>query len=319
MKFSIIIPVYNVEKYVEKCLKSIDNQSYQKFEAIIVNDGSKDKSDSIIKKYIKDKKQFIYLTKENGGLSDARNFGIKYASGDYIIFLDSDDYIEQDLLKNLNAILSLKKHDMVRYGLKIVDDSGNLLKSVSNINYNGNKKNIAISKILNSEFVEPAWLYAYNLNFWKKNNFEYQKGKIHEDYGLTPLILSKAQTIGFLDYNGYNYVQRENSIMNQTDYKKIQKRVNDFKEQYLNLIDKIPANTKSNKLIISFLSEALIYKGRELKENDRDKFIIFLKEKKVINYIYASNLKKALMKIYLKINLKTHLSKLNKQFYKMEE
>ena len=93
MKFSIIVPVYNVEKYVEKCLKSIDNQSYQKFEAIIVNDGSKDKSDSIIKKYIKDKKQFIYLTKENGGLSDARNFGIKYASGDYIIFLDSYDYI----------------------------------------------------------------------------------------------------------------------------------------------------------------------------------------------------------------------------------
>lgn len=319
MKFSIIVPVYNVEKYVEKCLKSIDNQSYQKFEAIIVNDGSKDKSDSIIKKYIKDKKQFTYLTKENGGLSDARNFGIKYASGDYIIFLDSDDYLEPDLLKKLNSILSLKKHDIVRYGLKIVDDSGNLLKSVSNINYNGNKKNIAISKILNSEFVEPAWLYAYNLNFWKKNNFEYQKGKIHEDYGLTPLILSKAQTIGFLDYNGYNYVQRENSIMNQIDYKKIQKRVNDFKEQYLNLIDKIPANTKSNKLIISFLSEALIYKGRELKENDRDKFIIFLKEKKVINYIYASNLKKALMKIYLKVNLKTHLSKLNKQFYKMEE
>ena len=319
MKFSIIVPVYNVEKYVEKCLKSIDNQSYQKFEAIIVNDGSKDKSDSIIKKYIKDKKQFTYLTKENGGLSDARNFGIKYASGDYIIFLDSDDYLEPDLLKKLNSILSLKKHDIVRYGLKIVDDSGNLLKSVSNINYNGNKKNIAISKILNSEFVEPAWLYAYNLNFWKKNNFEYQKGKIHEDYGLTPLILSKAQTIGFLDYNGYNYVQRENSIMNQTEYKKIQKRVNDFKEQYLNLIDKIPANTKSNKLIISFLSEALIYKGRELKENDRDKFIIFLKEKKVINYIYASNLKKALMKIYLKVNLKTHLSKLNKQFYKMEE
>ena len=319
MKFSVIIPVYNVEKYVEKCLKSIDNQSYQRFEAIIVNDGSKDKSDSIIKKYIKGKKQFIYLTKENGGLSDARNFGIKYASGDYIIFLDSDDYIEQDLLKNLNAILSLKKHDIVRYGLKIVDDNGNLLKSVSNIIYNVNNKNIAISKILNSEFVEPAWLYAYNLNFWKKNKFEYQKGKIHEDYGLTPLILSKAQTIGFLDYNGYNYVQRENSIMNQTDYKKNQKRVNDFKEQYLNLIDEIPANTKLNKLIIGFLSEALIYKGRELNENDRKKFIIFLKERKVINYIYISNLKKALMKIYLKVNLKTHLSKLNKQFYKMEE
>lgn len=319
MKFSIIVPVYNVEKYVEKCLESVNNQTYQDYEVIIVNDGSKDKSDLIIKKYIKDKNKFIYLTKENGGLSDARNYGIKYTQGDYIIFLDSDDYIEKDLLKELNTVLSQQEYDIVRYGMKLVDDNGNLLKLVNNITYKGNNKNTAILEIINSEFVEPAWLYTYNLKFWKKNNFQYQKGKIHEDYGLTPLILSKAKTIGFLDYHGYNYVQRENSIMSQTDYKKIQKRVKDFKDQYLNLIDEIPANSKSNKLIISFISEALIYKGRELNDDDRKDFIKFLKKNKVIANIYNLNLKKTLTKYYLKLNLKKRLAKLSKQFYKTED
>ena len=319
MKFSIIVPVYNVEKYVEKCLESVNNQTYQDYEVIIVNDGSKDKTDLIIKKYIKDKNKFIYLTKENGGLSDARNYGIKYTQGDYIIILDSDDYIEKDLLKELNTVLSQQEYDIVRYGMKLVDDNGNLLKLVNNITYKGNNKNTAILEIINSEFVEPAWLYTYNLKFWKKNNFQYQKGKIHEDYGLTPLILSKAKTIGFLDYHVYNYVQRENSIMSQTDYKKIQKRVKDFKDQYLNLIDEIPANSKSNKLIISFISEALIYKGRELNDDDRKDFIKFLKKNKVIANIYNLNLKKTLTKYYLKLNLKKRLAKLSKQFYKTED
>ena len=313
MKFSIIIPVYNVEKYIEKCLKSINLQSYQKFEAIIINDGSKDSSDKIIKKYIKNKNNFIYLTKENGGLSDARNYGLQYVTGDYILFVDSDDYIEPDLLKKLNHILLDKQYDIVRYGLKIVDENDKILK------YIGQDKTTAIKKIIHSEFVEPAWLYAYNSIFWRKNKFQYQKGRIHEDFGLTPLILSKAQSIGFLGYNGYNYVQRENSIMKQTEYEKILKRVNDFKEQYLDLINKIPSKTKSNKLIISFLSEALIYKGRELKKEDRKKYIKFLKKEKVIYNIYNTNIKKIIMKIYLKRNLESHLEKLSKQFYMEEE
>src|SRR5699024_10944371 len=105
------------------------------------------------------------------------------------------------------------------------------------------------------------------------------------------------------DYAGYNYVNRENSIMNQIEYSKIIKRVKDFKEQYICLIKKIKPNSKKNKLIISFISEALIYKARELNDQDRPKMIEFIKKEKVIDKIYALNIKKFLQKQYLKLNL----------------
>ena len=104
MKFSIIIPVYNVEAYISKCLDSIKNQSYDNYEVIIVNDGTKDNSVNVIDKYLSDNRFKLY-NKENGGLSSARNYGIKYVTGDYILFIDSDDYIERDLLNNFNNIL----------------------------------------------------------------------------------------------------------------------------------------------------------------------------------------------------------------------
>ena len=96
MKFSIIVPVYNVEKYLKRCLDSIQNQTYDNFEVIIVNDGSPDHSQEIIDEYVKHDDRFLSYQKENGGLSDARNYGVKYATGDYLLFVDSDDYVSSD-------------------------------------------------------------------------------------------------------------------------------------------------------------------------------------------------------------------------------
>ena len=100
-KVSVIVPVYNVEKYIEKCLNSLVNQTLKDIEIIIVNDGSKDNSDKIIKIYQEKYDNIIYLTKKNGGLSDARNYGIPYAKGEYIAFLDSDDYVENDIYEKM--------------------------------------------------------------------------------------------------------------------------------------------------------------------------------------------------------------------------
>ena len=313
IKYSIVVPIYNVEKYLEKCLDSIKNQTYQNFEVIMVNDGSTDNSNKIMKKFELDNRFKSYY-KENGGLSDARNFGIIKAKGDYLILIDGDDYIEDDLLFQINKELQGKKYDIIRFGLNIVNRKGNIIREVQSIKYHGNNLNVAIQKIITSEYVEPAVLYAYNLQFWKNNNFKYQINRIHEDYGLTPYILSKAKEISFLDYAGYNYVNRENSIMNQIEYSKIIKRVNDFKEQYICLIKKIKPNSKKNKLIISFISEALIYKARELNDQDRPEMIEFIKKEKVIDKIYALNIKKFLQKQYLKLNLDKRLKKLNRQF-----
>ena len=111
-KFSIIVPVYNTEKYLKRCLDSIKSQSFKDYEVIIVNDGSTDNSSDTISKY-----PYKVINQENQGLSMARNNGVKEASGEYLIFLDSDDYIEKNLLKEINNSLS-NSPDLVRYQIK---------------------------------------------------------------------------------------------------------------------------------------------------------------------------------------------------------
>jgi len=100
MKVSVIIPFYNVEKYIRKCLQSLQAQTLQEIEFILVNDGSKDKSESIAKEFLCDSR-FQLLVKKNGGLSDARNYGLQAATGEYIAYLDSDDYVEANMYESM--------------------------------------------------------------------------------------------------------------------------------------------------------------------------------------------------------------------------
>ena len=112
-KVSLIIPVYNVENYIEKCLNSVVNQTLKDMEVIIVNDGSKDLSKQKIQKYLEKYPWIKYLEKENGGLSDARNYGMPYATGKYIAFLDSDDYVEETMYEEMYNIAEKENADMV--------------------------------------------------------------------------------------------------------------------------------------------------------------------------------------------------------------
>ena len=314
MKFSIIIPVYNVEKYIKKCLDSIKSQTYENYEVIIINDGSKENEEKIIKKYLKDER-FSYYKKENGGLSDARNYGVKYATGDYLIFIDSDDYIAKDLLKNLNKSLKKNIVDVLKYSINVVNENGKLLEKIKTNSFNVSNKKEAIKNILKDKYIEPAWMYTYNFKFWKKYDFRYPKGTIHEDFGLTPIILSKAETLASIDYRGYNYVIRSNSIMNQTSYEKIVKRVNDFKNHYLNHKNKLDKNNEIDKLLLGFSAFATIVKGRELNDEDRKEYIRFIKKEKLIQKINNTSLKKFLIKLYLYLFLNVYLTKLNREFY----
>ena len=113
-KVSVIVPFYNVEGYIEKCLETLVNQTLKEIEIILVNDGSTDRSIEIVKKFIKEyPEKIVYLEKENGGLSDARNFGLKHAKGEYIAFVDSDDYIEIDMYENMYNLAEKENSDMV--------------------------------------------------------------------------------------------------------------------------------------------------------------------------------------------------------------
>lgn len=113
-KVSVIVPFYNVELYIEKCMETLTKQTLEDIQIIMVNDGSKDGSEKIVKKFVeKYPNKIIYLEKENGGLSDARNFGIPYATGEYIAFLDSDDYIENNMYEEMYNKAKQEDSDMV--------------------------------------------------------------------------------------------------------------------------------------------------------------------------------------------------------------
>lgn len=309
MKFSIVIPVYNVEKYISKCLESIKNQTYDNFEVIIVNDGSKQNEEKIIKKYLKDSR-FKYIKKENGGISEARNVGIKEISGDYLIFIDSDDYIQKDLLKRFNKELKKNSVDILKYALKTVDEKGNVLNKAVINPFLNIPKSKAIKKILKDEYIDPASIHVYKVDFWKKYDFKFSVGLVHEDFGLIPYILDKAENIISLDYYGYNYVQREASIMSDISYDKILKRVDDFKNHYLN-----HKKTIKNKDLLGYISLATIIKARELNDGDRKEYIKFIRQEKLISKITNISFKRFLMKIYLYLFLEKYLTKLNKEFY----
>ncbi len=305
MKFSIVIPVYNVEKYIAKCLDSIKEQTYDNYEVIIVNDGTKDNSVKIISNYLSDTRFNLY-NKENGGLSDARNYGVKYVTGDYIIFVDSDDYIEKDLLNNLNNILKKKEYDIIKYKINIVDDNSNLIrKELSNLN----SGEINLKEILTFEYSEPAWAYAYNKNFFVKNKFMYSKGRIHEDYGLTPYILIKASSIYYMDYYGYNYVQRENSIVNGGA--KNLKRCEDMLYHFDNLY-KVISNDKSisndsKEIMYSYLANGVILKGGILDKTNLKWYIKQLKKRNITSYLISDTFKRKIKKLFIKLNISAYI------------
>ena len=213
-KFSIIVPVYNVEDYIEKCLDSICNQTFEDFEVIVVNDGTKDNSGYFIDEFAKKDKRIRSFKKRNGGLSSARNFGVKKARGVYILFVDSDDCIEKDLLKKLNAVIEKNKDlDLIRFQINEVNEYTNKSQKLDSTVFDVCSGEVGFVKLTTNSLLEPAWAYAYKSDFFKKYNFMYANGKLHEDFGLTPYIIVKAKKMCSIDYYGYNYLIRENSIM----------------------------------------------------------------------------------------------------------
>lgn len=309
MKFSIIVPVYNVEKYISKCIESIINQTYKNFELIIVNDGSPDNSQKIIDKYVKKDKRIKSFIKENGGLSDARNYGLKYTTGDYLLFVDSDDSIEMKLLEKINSSLSKDKVDILRFECALYNEENVKIQSCSGSNYQNKDVDTCIQELITRKYVEPAWLYCYNIKFWRENNFKYQEGKIHEDFGLTPLILYKAKTISSIDYSGYKYLIRDGSITNSSNYSKTKKAVYDMLEQgkILNKLLEYEEDSIKKKAILNYINESLILKSRELNNCDRKKYISELRKEEINKKIYPYNAKKLLKKIISLISINIYI------------
>lgn len=299
MKFSIIVPVYNVEKYIKKCLDSIDKQTYQNFEVIIVDDGSLDNSTRIIKSFLKNKKNYKYYNKQNGGLSDARNYGLKYVTGDYLLFIDSDDYISKDLLEILNEEINKSNPDIIKFGCNaIINGKKKYYNSNNFANLNPNE---ALKILLKDDLVEPACLYCYKASYWQKYNFKFVKDRLHEDFGLIPLILMNAKKISSIPYIGYNYVIRDNSIMTTADQDKLIKKFNDylyFFKVNIPLIQNCQnINDYNKKLLKSFYANGVIQKLQTLDKKLVKELKKEIKNNKIYDYLIDDTIGRKIKKI----------------------
>ena len=266
IKFSIIVPVYNVEKYLNTCLESIVKQTYNNYEVIIVCDKCDDNSEMIVDYYVK-KYNWKKIHEEYTGLSKARNLGVDEAKGDYLMFLDGDDYLDDHLLETINNLLD-DDTDILRFQVQDVNDK-NIVQHKED-GFRIMKGTEAFNKIIRYHYIENAWAYTYKTSFWKKNNFKFMDGCLAEDYGLTPLVIAKADKIKSISYIGYNYVQRSNSLMTNDDYSKKIKKMDDMLKQSNYEINELKKIDNSEK-IIGFLNNSLIYYSTTLKYKDYKK------------------------------------------------
>ncbi len=297
-KYSIIIPVYNVEKYLKKCLDSVVKQTFKDYEIIIVNDGTKDNSMDIAKDY-----DATIIYQENQGLSAARNTGVRYAKGEYLIFLDSDDYWEPKLLEEIEKSMD-NNPDLVRFQLREVIEDTNEKKDYHEEPFQRKNGVEAFSLICKYHHVEVAWAYAIRKEYYLENKYEFCPGAIHEDFGLIPLVIMKAKRVNSIDYIGYNYLQRKGSIMSNLDYAKTKKKVSDFYRHYLFLTEEIDKTNLDSKTFKSFIANSLVLKISYLKGNDYLEYKKRLEKDKVIDHILADTKTRKMKKILYHISPK---------------
>ena len=213
---SIIVPVYKVERFVRKCIDSILNQTFKDIEIILVDDGSPDNCGQICDDYAKTDKRIRVIHKQNGGLSDARNAGIDIARGEYIAFVDSDDYISPNMYKCLYELIEKNNADIAVCRSVLVNENEDARFENSGIGKKMDNEQALHEMICKRLFTVNAWNKLYKTALFK--DIRYPVGMLYEDLATTYKLIDKSTYVVYTDARLYAYVQRDGSIMNKTGY-----------------------------------------------------------------------------------------------------
>ncbi len=214
-KISVIIPIYKVEKYLEKCVRSIMNQTYRNLEIICVNDGSPDGSQAILERLQKEDDRIIILNKENGGLGDARNYGLKYATSEWISFIDSDDYVAEDMYQKLSAAFD-SGADMIYFTFKIVHEGAPEDTDIEQAAFLQPSGMLEARNVLYSnELRFSAVVKLYRKSIIDKYQIHFEK-IYYEDMPFTLQYLSVIDKVYNIPERLYYYITRHGSIMSQS-------------------------------------------------------------------------------------------------------
>lgn len=208
-KISIIVPVYKVEPYIHKCIDSILNQTFKEFELILVDDGSPDNCGNICDEYAKKDNRVRVIHKENGGISSARNIGLDVSNGEYIGFVDSDDYIKLDMYERLYNSCKVNNADISIIGTIEVDENGKKL-------YEHIPDKLDFIEVLKRAHI---WNKLFHRRLFVENNLIFREGKYYEDLELLPKLFIKSKKSCVVNNIGYVYLQRSGSTTREKNEK----------------------------------------------------------------------------------------------------
>ena len=221
IKFSIIVPVYNAEKYLERCLSSLLSQDLgsDEYEVIAINDGSIDSSEEILKKQSRVHSNLIWKTTANRGVSEARNYGCQLARGAYLLFVDSDDYVQPAMLQSIWQIVEKEKLDILVMDYTYWDEKGTKHRYSEGYQHNSlPAETMEGKKFMIHCLPQVVWCSAYSSDFWRKNKLTFLPIR-HEDEEILPRIFYFADKVLFKPINFYTYVRNPDSFMMNYDEK----------------------------------------------------------------------------------------------------
>ena len=234
---SIVVPVYNVEKYIHECLESILNQSYKNIEVIIVNDGTLDNSIAKIEDLLKDKRTRL-ISQVNQGLSAARNTGIKAALGEYISFIDSDDKVKSSFIETLYDKANETNADIVRGSFRNFD--GNIPEGwITDFNISPSRGTEALRYFLNNNVSFVVWSSLYRTTFLRENRLEFTEGILLEDGDFTTRSYINASVVATSDAPNYYYRVRPGSILTSNNAQRMSQSESKVIQNFINLYESI--------------------------------------------------------------------------------
>lgn len=275
---SIIIPFHNGGKYIGRCLDSIIENDMKKgnIEIVLIDDCSFDQSIHIIDRYIESYSEISWVKISKGGSEEskkgpswARNVGISRARGEYLLFVDCDDRIEQELLIKLETIIQKEKPDVICFGVQYLSQTG-VVRSRGGFQEEILDGDSACIKILESEHLFAPWVFCIKRSYWVKEKYTFLEGYIHEDIGLLPAVIINATTVFFLNYIGYKYYIHTKSLMHTQNSETLVKKYKDFSIQvkYLSsLLDKSTCKSETRDYINRWLMRVHQNKIKELEEH----------------------------------------------------
>lgn len=295
MLFSIIVPIYNVEQYIHRCVGSLIRQTYTDIEIILVDDGSPDACPEICDTYAKIDMRIRVVHKKNGGLSDARNKGLEYATGEYVMFVDADDYIEPQACERLA--------DFVKDGTDIIIGDafihgGNIdLSHIQDMKEVCSGEEYLLKACKQGKTPMEVWLNVYRRLFLLQNDLFFKYGILHEDEQFTPRAFLKANTVKCSNVDFYHYVIRERSITTKKDKRRniidfydtcmeLEQIYNDLENESLK---KYLLNVLCEKYLSLFQSGQLYKYGNQFVHKEFIRRNVFLKKTKMKGLLFRIN------------------------------